>query len=69
MNQKPTNKTKTRKQKKNKGNSFLHIKTSKRGKINYFPFLKKIEIILIASFIILLKLLLPIYRHSQDSMT
>ena len=49
---KTTNKTKNKRTKSNKGNKFLHTKTSKRGEIVYFAFLKKIEIILITSFTI-----------------
>ena len=40
--------------KKQQRQQFLRRKTSKRGKIGYFAFLKKIETVLIASFTILL---------------
>ena len=50
---KPTNKTKISEQKATKANTFSRRKTSKRGKIVYFAFLKKTEIVLITSFTIL----------------
>ena len=49
-----TNKNTNKRTKNNKGSNFLRRKTSKRGKIGYFAFLKKIETVLIASFTILL---------------
>ena len=44
---------KNKRTKNNKGNNFLRMKSSRRGKIGYFEFLKKIEIVLISLFTIL----------------
>ena len=77
--QKPTNKTKTSKQKTAKGNVFSCTKCSKRGKIVYFAFLKKNQncldtliyytTVLCSLSFAVVKWLLVIYENSQDSMT
>ena len=55
MSQTKTNQqNKNKRTKNNKGNNFSRGKTSKRVKIVCFVFLKKIEIVLIASFTVLL---------------
>ena len=75
IKQKPTDKTKLSKQKTEQGNSFWCIKTSKRGIIVYFVFSyffvhleffckKKIDIVLITSFTILLKYM---FRQSRTT--
>ena len=54
--QKPTNKTKTSKQKTTKATIFRAEKLLRGGKLFILRFLKKIEIVLITSFSILLKI-------------
>ena len=64
--------------KNNKGNNFLRRKTSKRGKVVYFAFLKKhgncpdnliyYTTELCSLKFVVIKLLLPIYPNSQDYM-
>ena len=55
-NAKTNQQNKNKTTKINRGNKFSRTKTSKRGKIVYFAFLKKIETVLIISFTILLKI-------------